>query len=148
MESSDWHDGVSFVTDANDPSQTIIKVYADGTYFEVSPLVASIALPRRLANALAALIDVMPDEVAGCLRGECSADSRSRDQDTLMFMPTQAAGTENLCLFVSSCSTWPLLGKAGGHDHETTVDHALIRGLVTRTGDTSRSFLGLVTSVG
>ena len=70
MESSDWHDGVSFVTDANDPSQTIIKVYADGPDFEISLLVASIALPRRLANALAALIDVMPDEVARGLRGE------------------------------------------------------------------------------
>ena len=45
-------------------------MYADGPYFEVSPLVASIALPRRLANALAALIDVMPDEVARGLRGE------------------------------------------------------------------------------
>ena len=70
MESSDWHDGVSFVTDANDSSQTIIKVYADGPDFEISLLVASIALPRRLANALAALIDVMPDEVARGLRGE------------------------------------------------------------------------------
>ena len=28
--------------------------------------------------------------------------------------PFQAAGTENLCLFVSSCSAWPPLGKAGG----------------------------------
>jgi hypothetical protein len=79
---TDWEDGVSFVTDANDPSQTIIKVYTGGPY-DMSPPVASIALPRRIANALAGLIDVMPDQVAGCLRGERSADSESRDQDTM-----------------------------------------------------------------
>jgi hypothetical protein len=45
--------------------------------------VASIALPRRIANALAGLIDVMPDQVAGCLRGDRSADSESRDQDPM-----------------------------------------------------------------
>lgn len=83
MESSDWHDGVSFVTDANDPSQTVITVHARGPYYVISPPVASIALPRRIADALAGLIDVMPDQVAGCLRGECSADSELRDQDTM-----------------------------------------------------------------
>ena len=76
-------DGVSFVTDANDPSQTIIKVYTDGPYDVMSLLVASIALPRRLANALAGLIDVMPDQVARCLRGDRSADGESRDQDPM-----------------------------------------------------------------
>ena len=75
-------DGVSFVTDANDPSQTIIKVYNGGPY-DVRPPVASIALPRRIANALAGLIDVMPDQVAGCLRGDRSADSELRDQDPM-----------------------------------------------------------------
>ena len=41
-----------------------------------------------------------------------------------------------------------LLGKAGGTVNETTVDHALIRGLVTAGPDASRSCLGLETSVG
>ena len=61
-------------------------MYADGPYFEVSPLVASIALPRRLANALAALIDVMPDEVARGLRGEKLRDIELLPCD-LLFPP-------------------------------------------------------------
>lgn len=43
---------------------------------------------------------------------------------------------------------WLLLGKAGGTVNETTVDHALIRGLVTAGPDASRSCLGLGSSVG
>ena len=34
--------------------------------------------------------------------------------EVLSCSPFQAAGAENLCSFVSSCSAWPPLGKAGG----------------------------------
>jgi hypothetical protein len=44
-------------------------------------------------------------------------------------VPRQLAATELLCLFHKLSGYAPGQGKR--HDHETTVDHALIRGLVT-----------------
>ena len=41
----------------------------------------------------------------------------------------RAAGTEIPCS-CWSCSAWPPLGMAGGTIMKTTVDHALMRGLV------------------
>jgi hypothetical protein len=46
---------VAFVTDPNDPSQTVIEVYADSPDYEISLPVASIALPHRTANGIGAL---------------------------------------------------------------------------------------------
>ena len=63
--------------------------------------------------------------------------------------PFQGAGTRICSLALASVAAgWLLLGKAGGTVNETTVDHALIRGLVTAGPDASRSCLGLGTSVG
>ena len=44
--------------------------------------------------------------------------------------PFQDAGTEIPCLFVKLFSV-AAAGQDRRHDHETTVDHALMRGLVT-----------------
>ena len=50
--------------------------------------------------------------------------------EVLSCSPLQAAGTENLCLS-SKLFSMAATGQSRRHDHETTVDHALIRGLVT-----------------
>jgi hypothetical protein len=44
--------------------------------------------------------------------------------------PFQAAGTKFLCLPFKLFSM-AAVGQGRRHDHETTVDHALMRGLVT-----------------
>jgi hypothetical protein len=62
--------------------------------------------------------------------------------------PFQAADVKNrLLAFASVLAKWLLLGKAGDTVNRTTVDHALIFGLVAAGPDTSRSCLGLETSV-
>ena len=69
-------------------------------------------------------------------------------RNTLMF-PFQGIGTKISSLALASVAfEWLLLCKAGDTVNETTVDHALIRGLVTAGPDASRSCLGLETSVG
>lgn len=68
---------------------------------------------------------------------------------TLSCSPFQEIDTRISSLAVASVAfEWLLLSKAGGTVIETTVDHALIRGLVTAGPDASRSCLGLGTSVG
>jgi hypothetical protein len=56
--------------------------------------------------------------------------SEARRLKALSCSPLQAAGTENLSLIPEPFST-ASAGQGRRHDHETTVDHALIRGLVT-----------------
>ncbi len=63
--------------------------------------------------------------------------------------PLQGFGTRIFSLALASVSfEWPPLCKAGGTVNETTVDHALIRGLGTAGPDASWSCLGLGSSVG
>lgn len=72
----------------------------------------------------------------------------SGKQSTLMFAPSRVRH-ENFSLALASVSfEWPPLCKAGGTVNETTVDHALIRGLGTAGPDASWSCLGLGSSVG
>ena len=54
---------------------------------------------------------------------------RLRDR-VLSCSPFQAAGTETACLS-SKLFSMAATEQGRGHDHETTVDHALMRGLVT-----------------
>jgi hypothetical protein len=49
----------------------------------------------------------------------------------LLYSLLQDAGAENLHLVLALRSTSPPQSKAGGMIVETTVDHALMRGLVT-----------------
>src|SRR6478672_13619475 len=52
------------------------------------------------------------------------------NRDTLSCSPFQAAGTYIPCLSSKPFSA-AATGRGRRHDHETTVDHALMRGLVT-----------------
>jgi hypothetical protein len=66
---------------------------------------------------------------------------------TLMFA-TSSCRHRKPFAFISSIFSMAAAGQGRRHDHETTIDHALMRGLITAGPDTSRSFLGLVSSVG
>ncbi len=64
--------------------------------------------------------------------------------------PLQGVGMRNShpAAFGRNHSTGSTVGQSRRHGLETTVDHALIRGLVTAGPDASRSCLCLETSVG
>ncbi len=70
---------------------------------------------------------------------------------TLSCSPFQAAGTDFPCLFTKQFNV-AAPGQGRRHDHETTVDHALMRGLVTagpvmRRGASSATKIGWSRSV-
>jgi hypothetical protein len=66
---------------------------------------------------------------------------------TLMFAISSCRHRKTFAC-ISSIFSMAATGQGRRHDHETTIDHALMRGLITAGPDTSRSFLGLVSSVG
>jgi hypothetical protein len=71
-------------------------------------------------------------------------------RDTLSCLPVQGVSATNSFLPRSdrNQSTGSAPGQSRRHGFKTTVDHALIRGLVTAGPDASRSCLCLETSVG
>jgi hypothetical protein len=97
-------------------------------------------------------IDITPEEhqklkAIAALRGQSIKDYVLNR--TLSCSPFQGISTRISSLALASVAfKWLPLGKAGDTVNETTVDHALIRGLVTAGPDASRSCLGLETSVG
>src|SRR3974390_3018311 len=86
--------------------------------------------PRHIPTLPVAAVRQQAEGGCGSGRpGRTPATRQNLSAEGLLCSPFQAAGAKNLGLFFKLFSM-AAAGQGRRHDHETTVDHALMRGLV------------------